>query len=197
MSDKLQLWLDRHAWDWFDCCSGDCLGNHHTDRILGDMLAHADSLGEILTGEVLLSRWQPIRLAPRDGTAIFAAEPGCGMAVVHWYSGRPQYKNAKHISGWCDSDGAVMHPTHWMSMPPWPRDEPESSPVKQPRVRIRWRDVAVKHDPSAKWSCGHIRRGDCKGPADYEVSRRGPHGGPLIVSRFCRVHVGRRGRRQQ
>jgi len=58
--------------------------------------------------------WHPIGSAPKDGTAILGAEPGCGMAVVKWMA------SAK---GWTDAHGGFLHPTHWMPLPEWPGKE--------------------------------------------------------------------------
>ena len=63
---------------------------------------------------MIFRRWREIECAPRDGTAILVAEPGCGMAIVHWQS------SYEHGCGWRDCYGASVHPTHWMELPPYP-----------------------------------------------------------------------------
>ncbi len=70
-----------------------------------------------------MTDWQPIETAPRDGTKIIAWRPAVGVADTMYYA---EYEG---LTGgawhWAD-DGDAPHverqPTHWMPLPPPPKE---------------------------------------------------------------------------
>lgn len=64
--------------------------------------------------------WQPISTAPKDGTAIWAGWwdsdtfiPGCNQKPAKFFKGRWWEPN---------EDYPLRPPTHWMPLPPPPKD---------------------------------------------------------------------------
>jgi len=61
--------------------------------------------------------WQPIETAPKDVSAVVVLLP-CGLAVVaYWENGR--WSSRPYSEMWDD-----LGPTHWMPIPPAPKDTP-------------------------------------------------------------------------
>ncbi len=60
-----------------------------------------------------MSEWQPISTAPKDGTEVLAFwSNSCSMGIV-LHETRPN-RQGRH---WCDEEGYVSDPTHWMPLP--------------------------------------------------------------------------------
>lgn len=69
-----------------------------------------------------MTSWQPISTAPRDGTAVLIAEADGNVTACYW-STSVWADGGAWISELSRSDTVHYHPTHWMPIPPPPKDE--------------------------------------------------------------------------
>jgi hypothetical protein len=60
----------------------------------------------------MMTKWQPIETAPRDGTEILCFDKYC--VVMHWH---------ELCKMWFTDDGNTGEPTHWMLLPEAPKTE--------------------------------------------------------------------------
>lgn len=91
-------------------------------------------------GDQLMSDWQPIETAPKDGTEILGYRADCGVLLIRWTcpfefctdeelekmgedsAGQDDWFYADFLTGG-RLEGSET-PTHWMPLPPHPPSEP-------------------------------------------------------------------------
>lgn len=64
--------------------------------------------------------WQPISTAPKDGTEVWAYNGE--QARMRWIEGHEYALWAWADEVLCDVDPSPEQPTHWMPLPPPPKD---------------------------------------------------------------------------
>jgi hypothetical protein len=79
--------------------------------------------------------WQPIETAPKDGTSIIVMYLHCDTQIVHAAFWLEEYESDEiDETGWWTYDWSEVSrskmdyhytPTHWMPLPPHPKDEQE------------------------------------------------------------------------
>ena len=68
----------------------------------------------------LVSQWQPIETAPKDGTKILGAWPQ--LRKHKWWTIQPIFfYYGAWIHGWDEDEDLALHPTHWMPLPEPPK----------------------------------------------------------------------------
>ena len=92
--------------------------------------------------------WKTVDSAPHH-KAVLAAEPGCGMAVAKlWDDGT-----------WRGDMGDHFRPTHWVELPDWPSEFPQSRGEPKPDAATRdgdevlreWLDPDTEGRPISGW----------------------------------------------
>ncbi|MCP5005711.1 MAG: hypothetical protein GY941_17515 [Planctomycetes bacterium] len=79
-------------------------------------------VAELLVVELLETdkthEWQPIEIAPKDGTKILVWVPETWVCV--------SWRTDRNMNGWTawEDDDYQFHPTHWQPLPPQPGDKP-------------------------------------------------------------------------
>ena len=73
----------------------------------------------------LAAQWQPIETAPRNRSVLLA----CPGSSVKLYCGRERWggrgePQPNEFAWRCDSSGTFANPTHWMPLPPPPKESP-------------------------------------------------------------------------
>jgi len=90
--------------------------------------AHERRLEKALAA-MIVSPWQPIETAPRDGTKILVSHPDMGVEITEWYEitqtnyvefegGLYRKERAIFYAGW-NNNG--HHATHWQPLPEPPK----------------------------------------------------------------------------
>lgn len=85
-------------------------------------------------GEVeQVSEWQPIETAPKDGTDVIVMYMHCETQCVFnaFYASEEYHWEKRDVGWWSYEHSEVsrillndfMEPTHWMPLPPPPKDE--------------------------------------------------------------------------
>ena len=93
-----------------------------------DEKTHERRLNDALAA-MIVSPWQPIETAPRDGTKILVSHPDMGVEITEWYEitqtnyvelegGLYQKERAIFYAGW-NNNG--HHATHWQPLPEPPK----------------------------------------------------------------------------
>lgn len=62
----------------------------------------------------MISKWQPIETAPRDGSYVLIHNALGNTHVAHWSR---RFLGDHDIEGWCCERKKVARPTHWMPLP--------------------------------------------------------------------------------
>lgn len=62
-----------------------------------------------------MDSWRPIDTAPKDGTEVIGLY-GRKKIALCWY-----FRPSSNTEGWLDQNGNARRPTHWMPLPPPPK----------------------------------------------------------------------------
>lgn len=82
-------------------------------------IGDGQTLGEPAEGEGM-SEWQPIETAPKDGTEIIACQSGTPeVGLILWDADEACW--LEPADEW---SGPNWLPTHWMPLPPSPKEQP-------------------------------------------------------------------------
>jgi len=104
-------------------------GSYFATDYLGASDEYLAQSTEDAIADMIVSPWQPIETAPRDGTKILVFHPDMGVEITEWYEitqtnyvefegGLYRKERAIFYAGW-NNNG--HHATHWQPLPEPPK----------------------------------------------------------------------------